>query len=874
MFESHYTIGGTIPADNPLYIDRRADAELLALCQAGEYAYILTSRQLGKSSLMLRTSLRLRETGVQTAIVDLQRIGKQATAAQWYGGILREIAHRLRLDTEFFTWWQQRGDLALAQRLTLFFEELVLAKVSAPLVIFIDEIDTTLGLDFTDDFFVTIRGLYEGRSQNPDLRRLSFVLIGTATPSDLIRDSKRTPFNIGRRVELSDFGIEEAAPLAEGLGLPRKQANRVLRWVFDWTDGHPYLTQRLCRAIAEQKRARWNKSAVKALVCSMFFGDKSRQDANLGFVRTMLLKAPDPPGPTLVLATYQQIRDRRRSVLDEEQSSAKSHLKLSGLVMRHQGTLHVRNRIYDSVFNDRWIKEHLPTSWPERMRRIRRIAVAIIVPLFFVAVWLAFYAWSYAVQAEDGHQQAVTAQAMAEARGQEAETARAQADYQRATAVAAAANERAARRVAEVTQATAVALKNGAVARQLAFAARSAPDPEEGLLLAMQAATIDPETEYVRTALVDTLRSSHVKAISSRQPDELTGAVFSPDGTRIADGSRNGTALVWTTDLAHTAVLTLTGHTQSVSSIVFSHDGRTIVTASEDGTARIWDATTGEMLHLLSGHTKAIYSAVVSPDGAHVVTASGDGTVRTWSAATGDPEKVFQVSKELVFSAAFSPDGTRIVTAGKDKVVRVWNVQTGQMESSYTHTDWVYSAVFNLEGRQIATASADAGVRIWDIGAKEPSLSLRGHSSAVYSVAFSADGKYLVTASGDKTARVWNAKDGTLVTTLIGHTERVWSATFSPNGERVVTASKDNSARIWEAHTPPEVENPPSTVDALLALARQRVTRQLTDEERQRFGLLPSIVTPLPAGQASTATPTTGATPATTPVLRASRSAR
>ena len=122
-----------------------------------------------------------------------------------------------------------------------------MAEVSEPIVIFVDEIDTTLSLEFTDDFYAAIRYLYVARSTDSNLRRLSFVLIGVATPGDLIRDAKRTPFNIGQRVDLTDFTKEEALPLAEGLGLPSDKAQQVLGWVLDWTGGHPYLSQRLCR---------------------------------------------------------------------------------------------------------------------------------------------------------------------------------------------------------------------------------------------------------------------------------------------------------------------------------------------------------------------------------------------------------------------------------------------------------------------------------------------------------------------------------------------------------------------------------------------------------------------------------------------------
>jgi len=104
-------------------------------------------------------------------------------------------------------------------------------------------------------------------------------------------------------------------------------------------------------------------------------------------------------------------------------------------------------------------------------------------------------------------------------------------------------------------------------------------------------------------------------------------------------------------------------------------------------------------------------------------------------------------------------------------------------------------------------------------------------------------------------------KDGTLVLTLIGHTDRVWSAAFSPDGQLIVNASKDGTVRVWEAHTPPEVENPPDALDALLAQAKQRVTRQLTAEERRRFGLsTDATAVPEPGAQDIAGTPTPTAT--------------
>ena len=208
----------------------------MALCEASKFAYVLTPRQMGKSSLMIRTAEQLIDAGRQAVIVDLTQLGTQLSADEWYSDFLDLVASQLMLATDVKRWWQENGESGLTLRLTRFFQEVVLAEVSEPVVVFVDEIDTTLSLAFTDDFYAAIRYLYVARSTDSRLRRLSFVLIGVATPADLIRDPKRTPFNIGQRVDLTDFTAREALPLAAGLGLAADKRRTNVGWGvgLDW----------------------------------------------------------------------------------------------------------------------------------------------------------------------------------------------------------------------------------------------------------------------------------------------------------------------------------------------------------------------------------------------------------------------------------------------------------------------------------------------------------------------------------------------------------------------------------------------------------------------------------------------------------------
>ncbi|HJR79836.1 MAG TPA: AAA-like domain-containing protein [Anaerolineales bacterium] len=355
-----YAVGGAVQASGGVYIERAADAALLELCRAGKLAFILSSRQVGKSSLMVHTAQQLEKDGIRTAIVDLSAIGVTVSAEEWYLGILNEIANGLGLQTDIFRWWADHAQLGLPQRLGNFFREVLLQEVRERVILFFDEIDTTLsiaeklGSSCTDDFFTALRATYNARPTIPDFERLSFVLIGVASPSELIADSRRTPFNIGQRVEVTDFTLEEARPLAEGL---QNGPPQVLEWVFEWTGGHPYLTQRLCATLAQQP-GRLTRESVAKVVQDIFMGESGQQDTNLQFVRDMLLRRADALVEE-VLSIYEQILQKKK-VEDDERSLSKVHLKLAGVVRRAPpNLLRVSNQIYARVFNLQWVGDHL-----------------------------------------------------------------------------------------------------------------------------------------------------------------------------------------------------------------------------------------------------------------------------------------------------------------------------------------------------------------------------------------------------------------------------------------------------------------------------------------------------------------------------------
>ncbi len=399
--EYKYQIGGSLPPNAPTYIEREADFELYNALLAGEYCYVLNSRQMGKSSLRIHTMFKLHKQGISCAEIELSGIGsQQITPQQWYGGIIQELISGFELKVNRRTWLREQNDLSPIQRLGEFIETILLKQIDRKIIIFIDEIDSVLSLSFpTDEFFALIRNCYDKRASKPEYRKLSFVLLGVATPSDLIQDEFATPFNIGRAIELKGFQFHESAALIEGLLDKVSHPETVLKKILYWSGGQPFLTQKICWLISQEAKIQTPESIDK-LVRTRIINDWESHDQpeHLRTIRDRILRSRSQQK---LLHLYLQIL--KRGKIPAKNSCEYLELRLSGLVSLQKSHLFVKNPIYQAVFDLNWVKQQIPI--PEtrgNLLPIKTVTVAsLLVTSLIIGMRSLGFLQSWELQAYD-----------------------------------------------------------------------------------------------------------------------------------------------------------------------------------------------------------------------------------------------------------------------------------------------------------------------------------------------------------------------------------------------------------------------------------------------------------------------------------------
>jgi len=246
-----FQAGGPLPADAAVYIPRSADQMAITHLSRMEYITLVEPRQQGKTSLINQLIGRFSSQGYTFAYRDLMAAkASAASPTQWYTSLSKRLLEQLHfvpqgqcppLPTDSTSWEDFLASVAACAE-----------AARQNTVIVLDEIGA-MPPEWATDFFSIIRSVYTSRQNLSRWRYLTFIIAGAFNPNELIRDKDVSRFNVDQRITLDDFNLLQAKQLVAHLGLPGDLSESVAERIHHWTDGQPYLCQRLCLCLAEQE---------------------------------------------------------------------------------------------------------------------------------------------------------------------------------------------------------------------------------------------------------------------------------------------------------------------------------------------------------------------------------------------------------------------------------------------------------------------------------------------------------------------------------------------------------------------------------------------------------------------------------------------
>ena len=232
----------------------------------------------------------------------------------------------------------------------------------------------------------------------------------------------------------------------------------------------------------------------------------------------------------------------------------------------------------------------------------------------------------------------------------------------------------------------------------------------------------------------------------------------------LASGLADGTVKLWEIKSGRSVAI-LRGHGGRVRSVAFSPDGTKLAVGSRDtdrsshGMVKLWevpstawDVLKGQSLEPLDGQPKVVFSVVFSPDSRTLASGASNG-VKLWDASTG--KHITTLDNGGV--VAFLPDGQTLAVGVADRI-KLWDIATGKKITTFSYKNYLSAVAFSPNGKTLAVG-IDEKIELWDVETKRHIATRHAHGDAVTSLVFSPDGKMLASGAPDGTTLLWNVSE-------------------------------------------------------------------------------------------------------------------
>ncbi|HEY9641886.1 MAG TPA: AAA-like domain-containing protein, partial [Coleofasciculaceae cyanobacterium] len=325
---------GTMDLESQFYLSRSADAIALdTIKRQGVTITIKGPRQMGKSSLLIRTMAAAAEAGKRVAFLDFQLFDKTALTDgdRFFRQFCAWLTDELELGDRVEEFWSL--PLGNSQRCSRYLQRYLLKELGSPLVLAMDEVESVFDTEFRSDFFSMLRSWHNNRAMTPIWKQLDLVLVTSTEPYQLIENLNQSPFNVGQVIELSDFPAEQVAELNQRHGRPLNPSQE--QQLMTLLGGHPYLVRRALYLLASGQ-----------LTVAALFDQATADRGPFGdHLRYHLFRMNDKPD--LIQGLLQVIRSQ--TCPDER---VFFRLRGAGLVRRDRQTVLPRCQLYAAYFQE------------------------------------------------------------------------------------------------------------------------------------------------------------------------------------------------------------------------------------------------------------------------------------------------------------------------------------------------------------------------------------------------------------------------------------------------------------------------------------------------------------------------------------------
>lgn len=330
-----------------LYVHRNADRQLRrVLEEMGRPGYVLVARQMGKTNLLLNARRELQEPSDAFVYVDLSN--PFSSARECFRNIidtaLDSHSSSFSRAAPAITQIRQK-DLPPHKEHELELRELLRA-IEGKLVIILDEIDALTNSAFSDQIFAQIRSTYFSRANLLEYGRLTYVLSGVAEPSELIKNSKLSPFNIGEKIYLDDFTRMEFQQFLEKshLGVTAEVASRI----FEWTSGNPRITWDVCAELEDTllDGKTITIASVDQAVTKLYL--TSYDKAPIDHIRTLAETTPE------IRSALVELRYGKGALISD---SVRTKLYLAGIIASSGDNPQIKNKVIDLALSVQWLRD-------------------------------------------------------------------------------------------------------------------------------------------------------------------------------------------------------------------------------------------------------------------------------------------------------------------------------------------------------------------------------------------------------------------------------------------------------------------------------------------------------------------------------------